>query len=192
MNSGVSIYEIAQVVILSLTLYVLWRTLKILDLTRELTADARDGARSDKIIDVMMECDRRFEQLQKDTAIPPDAYWERFWHLQLDQYVYFQHGVLEQHDYEYWMLSRHVEFIKDRQFVSTDSGISEPECRLGIREAWSGIKERWPKHKFMDFVDGYIFTPKDYHRKPYVSRAQIADDVRTRIQDGIAKIKVGR
>ncbi|WP_409054856.1 hypothetical protein [Variovorax sp. GrIS 2.14] len=84
-----------------------------------------------KRVDIMMECHRRSEALlilrhelskrlfsasdrSTDAALESDvqAWVQRFWSLQFDQYEFWRRGFIDDAFFRYWMLTRHRDFSK--------------------------------------------------------------------------------
>jgi hypothetical protein len=96
---------------------------------------------------------------QNDTTLTPSlsiriASWgSRFWSLQFDQFVWWQHGFVDPEVFRYWMLSRQAEF---------DRKLSEaPRHEIIFHTAvyvtsWNYAAASWakpPKHAFVHLIE---------------------------------------
>ena len=142
-----------------------------------------------KKTDLMMDCNRRFDQLTelaheinqkiferrlKDPGYAPSKqeqtearyYFQRFFSLQFDQFNAYQQGVIDKKLFHYWMRSREREYVSSGVDVA---GVTYPQ-------AWDLLKndKNWVNHPFLDFLnmvhDGDDLKAMKKHGPPFWRR----------------------
>ncbi|HEX4055475.1 MAG TPA: hypothetical protein VHX86_14515 [Tepidisphaeraceae bacterium] len=76
-----------------------------------------------KTIDLMRAFQERYDKLRWDIAKDVKGkqtareFYSRFWNLQLEQYEYWQHGLIDDRIYTYWMQMRRTEWGETDPFL---------------------------------------------------------------------------
>ncbi len=93
-----------------------------------------------KMLDVASDFNKRYDDIlyvmlpKVGKDVPVEAYYHRFWNLQVDQYHAWQLGFVPNSYFAYWMQERHLE-AKENQSVG---GVPFQECwksaKLGLRD----------------------------------------------------------
>jgi hypothetical protein len=98
-----------------------------------------------KKIELLAHFNMRYDLLLslKDAGEPsetaPKHYWERFWSLQFDQFTSWLAGFVDPATFDYWMVSRNIEFQKD-----------EIVHGITYKNSWAKAKDGFSRHKHFD------------------------------------------
>lgn len=84
-----------------------------------------------KTVDVMLQCQKRYDKIVWDMKErvkkgerETDAFYDRFWNLQLEQFQYWVNGFINDKTFLYWLSCRHNEYNQPDVF-----GIGENSYR---------------------------------------------------------------
>ena len=118
-----------------LTLIVLYLQIRT---TKELKrADILQGfnARYDRLWDI---------QHNPSTVEEPQTFYTRFWSLQLDQFVQWRDGYINQKDYRVWLLQRRGDFQAKSAFkgVASSDGWEAAKKEIAASPAFVALIER--------------------------------------------------
>jgi hypothetical protein len=115
-----------------------------------------------KRIDVLIDCHKRFDALAQERAnlvkrlvatssynsdndlkIDIEAWSERFWSLQFDQFEWWRRGYIDSDFFSYWMKTRLYDYKKAERDQVSDKITIE---KLAYIDCWTKLKNRWVTH----------------------------------------------
>lgn len=116
-----------------------------------------------KKLDVTMHFQEAYAKLEKEKtdvrSVPDaDAWFQRYWHLQIREYEYWLHGYIRDEIYIYWMICNKADYNRPRAFPIYDSNVPPQATPYSYAKGWETVK------------DGVIFEQHPYSFKQFIER----------------------
>ncbi len=173
------ILQIINIIVLLLTAGILYLHLKKMTQTLSFNKESRK-------IQTTIECNRRYDEICNSSKENPEDFFSRFWSLQKNQFEYFKRGFVDEDDFLYWMISRHIEMVNNESYGIENGSIRESFKSIGTKWYTGDSKD---SHDFLTFFKVYVYNEaedKDEHE--YSQGDRVKNEKRTRIEKGMKSI----
>lgn len=123
-----------------------------------------------KKLDVTTQFQEAYATLEKETTEvkspdDADAWFRRYWHLQIREYEYWLQGYIRDEIYIYWMVCNKADIERPKTFVVYDSTTPPHKTPYSYRAGWDKVKDEviFKRHPycFVQFIERMLAAKQD-------------------------------